>query len=193
MTSTARSWVFWSTSSMVTSSVKNTGMLLVACQTSIINDFISFILKNESRFCSTFALRGLFWGFELQRFTEGTRPAYTDRLNMHYIVCICLQIPQCTAPCGSVHFLDKAQHANIFSLLWMDKTIFNRKSSLHFSLKPDDFKWTYTCYIYIYRECWVCDLSLSMFRLPVVWWQIQWLDPRLGCPMSPQQSCPSDL
>ncbi len=67
-------------------------------------------------------------------------PAYTDRLNMHYIVCICLQIPQCTAPCGSVHFLDKAQHANIFSLLWMDKTIFNRKPSLHFSLKPDDFK-----------------------------------------------------
>ncbi len=149
MTSTARSWVFWPTSSMVTSSVKNTGMLLVACQTSIINDFISFILKNESRFCSTFALRGLFWGFELQRFTEGTRPAYTDRLNMHYIVCICLQIPQCTAPCGSVHFLDKAQHANIFSLLWMDKTIFNRKPSLHFSLKPDDFKWTYACYIYI--------------------------------------------
>ncbi len=62
---------------------------------------IEFILKNERRFCSTFALRGLcfsfFGGFELQLVHWGTRPAYTDGLNMHYIVRICLQIPQCNS------------------------------------------------------------------------------------------------
>lgn len=97
--------------------------LLVLCQTLIINNINSMY----SCVCvGTFALRGLcfcfFRGFEKQRFTGRTQSADTDGLNVHNVVRIGLQIPQCTALRGCVHFLDEAQHADIFFLLWREKT-----------------------------------------------------------------------
>lgn len=67
-----------------------------------------------------FTFRRLFLGFfgspETQRFARRTRPVRADELHMHDIVRLRLQIPQCTAPRGSVHFLYEAKHVHILFL-----------------------------------------------------------------------------
>lgn len=67
-----------------------------------------------------FTFRGLSLGFlwrpEAEGFAWRTRPVRADGLHVHDVVSLCLQVPQCTAPCGGVHFLYEAQHVHILFL-----------------------------------------------------------------------------
>lgn len=58
----------------------------------------------------------LFGRSEEDRLTRGAAASHADALNVNDVLCVLIQIPQCTGARGGVHFLDKPQHAHILLL-----------------------------------------------------------------------------
>lgn len=78
------------------------------------------LFKNRRKCKLTWTFgRHLLWLFgrpEEHGLTWGAAPTHTNALNVHNILCVLIQIPQCTGACGGVHLLDEPQHVDILFL-----------------------------------------------------------------------------